>query len=51
MTDGRGLQKGNTALSIEQDIDLEALGKDFVLDRLVSTSGLRACDLARLSVA
>jgi len=29
MTDGRGLQKGNNALSIEQDIDIEALGKDF----------------------
>jgi len=29
MTGGRSLQKGNTALSIEQDIDLEALEKGF----------------------
>ena len=36
MADGRGLQKGNAALSIEQDIDLEALHKDFLVDHLPS---------------
>jgi hypothetical protein len=45
MTDGRGLQKRNTALSIEQDIDFEALGKNALLKRKCCLAGRGSEDL------
>jgi len=44
MADGRGLQKGNAALSIEQDINLEALRKGLLLERESQLRSARAVD-------